>query len=211
MSVAVDLRVLELLCGRLCHDLISPVGAINNGIELLDDDDPAFVKEAMTLIGQSARKAGQRLQFYRFAYGTAGTGAVASAAIDARECALALLDGGKVRCDWEAAVSALPLPWQRLACNLVLLAADALPRGGTVNVRAAAGRAPGLDVSAEGDSVNLTDEQRAALAAAAAPDALSPRTVHAFYTNRLAQQIGAQLTVAVTPGRAVLSAVPPAV
>ncbi len=209
MSVAVDFRVLELLCGRLCHDLISPVGAINNGSELLDEDDPEFVKEAMALIGQSAKKAGQRLQFYRFAYGTAGTGASGAAVIDARECALALLDGGKVRCDWDGAVSALPLPWQRLACNLVMVAAEALPRGGAVSVRASGSSAPGLEVVAEGDSLILNDEQRAALAASAPVDALTPRNVHAFYTNRLAQQIGARLALAdAAPGRAVLTAAP---
>lgn len=207
MGVAIDFRVLELLCGRLCHDLISPVGAINNGIELLDEDDPEFVKEAMTLIGQSAKKAGQRLQFYRFAYGTAGTGASGGTAIDARECVQALLDGGKVRCEWDAAVSALPLPWQRLACNLVMLAADALPRGGTVTVRTAG--PAGLEVVAEGESLNLPDEQRAALDAATPVEGLTSRSVHAFYTNRLAQQIGARLAVAAAaPGRAVLTARP---
>jgi histidine phosphotransferase ChpT len=214
MGVAVDFRVLELLCGRLCHDLISPVGAINNGIELLDEDDPDFVKEAMVLIGQSAKKAGQRLQFYRFAYGTAGTGASGAATIDARECAMALLDGGKVRCEWEAAVSKLALPWQRLACNLVLVAADVLPRGGKVAVKALAGGGPGLEVAAEGDSINLSDEQRAALAAeaSASVEALTTRDVHAFYTNRLAQHIGARISLALpAPGRAVLTAASAAV
>ncbi|HUK60717.1 MAG TPA: histidine phosphotransferase family protein [Stellaceae bacterium] len=209
MGVVVDFRVLELLCGRLCHDLISPVGAVNNGIELLDEDDPEFVKEAMALIGQSAKKAGQRLQFYRFAYGTAGTGASGAATVDARECAMALLEGGKVRCEWDASVSRLPLPWQRLACNLVLVAADALPRGGKIAVTAAAGAPPSLEIVAEGDSVNLSDEQRAALAAtpSVTADTLSARNVHAFYTNRLAEQIGAVLAVAESvPGRAVLTA-----
>src|ERR1700683_3650474 len=120
MSVLVDFRVLELLCGRLCHELVSPVGAINNGVELLDDDDPDFVKEAIGLIGQSARKAGQRLQFYRFAYGTSGAGG-GGAAAGGGERSLGLRDGGKVRCEWEAA--SLPLAWQRLACNMVVLAA----------------------------------------------------------------------------------------
>jgi histidine phosphotransferase ChpT len=206
MGVEVDFRVLELLCGRLCHDLISPVGAINNGLELLDDDDPDFVKEAMELIGLSARKAGQRLQFYRFAYGTAGTGASGGTTLDACECTQALLEGGKVRCEWEAAVSALPLPWQRLACNLVVLAADALPRGGTVGVRATA--ASGVEVAAEGDSLNLGEEQRAAFEGASS-EALTPRTVHAFYTNRLAAQIGARLKLATPqPGQALITATP---
>src|SRR6185312_8882141 len=73
MSLQIDLRILELLCARLCHELVSPVGAINNGVELLGEEDPDFVRDAIALIGQSGRKAGQRLQFYRFAYGTAAT------------------------------------------------------------------------------------------------------------------------------------------
>ena len=129
MSVEVDFRVLELLCGRLCHELISPVGAINNGVELLDEEDPEFVKEAMTLIGQSARKAGQRLQFYRFAYGTAGAASGGSSA-DGRDLSLGLLEGGKVRCEWSQEARGLALPWQRLGCNMLVLALEALPRGG---------------------------------------------------------------------------------
>ncbi len=88
-----------------------------------------------------------------------------------------------MRCDWEAAVSALPLPWQRLACNLVMVAADALPRGGAVAVRALAGAAPGLEVTAEGDSVNLPEEQRAALAAICAR-----RRAHAAQCSRILYQ-----------------------
>ena len=63
MIVMVDLRVLELLNSRLCHELISPVGAINNGIELMEEDDPDFVKDAMKLVANSARTAGNRLTF----------------------------------------------------------------------------------------------------------------------------------------------------
>jgi len=80
MSMLVEMRVVELLNARLCHELVSPVGAINNGVELLGEEDPDFVRDAIQLIGQSARKASQRLQFYRFAYGTnvSGSGAPAS-------------------------------------------------------------------------------------------------------------------------------------
>src|SRR6185437_4808500 len=132
MSGEVDFRVLELLCGRLCHELISPVGAINNGVELLDEDDPDFVKEAMGLIGQSARRAGQRLQFYRFAYGTAGA---SGSALDPRDLVQGLLDGTRLRCAWEGETGALDVPWQRLACNMVVLASEFLPRGGTLFIR----------------------------------------------------------------------------
>lgn len=203
MSVDLDFRVLELLCGRLCHELISPVGAINNGVELLDEEDPEFIKEAMALIGQSARKAGQRLQFYRFAYGTAGGG---STRIDGRELAAALLDGGKVSCAWSPETTNLPPSWQRLACNLLVLAAEALPRGGTVTVRPLDG---GVEVVAEGDTVQVSDELRAALDTALPADALTARTVHAYYTARLAQHMGVRIALARNaPDRGVLTAVP---
>ncbi|MGH7091385.1 MAG: histidine phosphotransferase family protein [Stellaceae bacterium] len=202
MSDDVDFRVLELLCGRLCHELVSPIGAINNGIELLDEDDPDFVKDAMALIAQSARKAGQRLQFYRFAYGTAGGSA---AAVDGRELSAALLEGGKVRSEWAEDAQSLAPPWQRLACNLVIVAADILPRGGAVRV---CGQGGGVEVAAEGDVVTLQPEVKAALAGGIAADALTARTVHAFYTMRLAGAIGAKLEVREAPNRAGLTALP---
>ena len=89
MSTQIDIRILELLSARLCHELISPVGAINNGVELLGEEDPEFVRDAVTLVGQSAKKAAQRLQFYRFAYGTLGGG---SAGLDPRDLLAGLLD-----------------------------------------------------------------------------------------------------------------------
>jgi histidine phosphotransferase ChpT len=188
MSRSIEFRVLELLNARLCHELISPVGAVNNGVELLDDEDPDFVRDAIQLIGQSARKAGQRLQFYRFAYGSsAGAGA------GGKELATALLEGGKVRCDWLPAVASLPVEWQRLACNLVVLAAEVLPRGGTVVVRPPSHGATGVEVVAEGESINLTTELRAALDPGAAVEQLSPRTIHAYFTARLAGTMGASL------------------
>ncbi len=74
MPVTAPLRVVELLAARLCHDLISPVAAIANGAELLGEDDPDFVREAVALVSSSARDANTRLQFFRFAYGFGGGG-----------------------------------------------------------------------------------------------------------------------------------------
>lgn len=199
MSVLVDLRVLELLSSRLCHELISPVGAINNGIELMDEDDPDFVKEATQLIGNSARTAGRRLDFYRFAYGSgrAGTG---------RDVAMGLLEGGKSRCTWDDAVSALPIEWQRVACNMVVLAAEALPRGGNLQVVAVGGK-PGVEVNATGESINLTAELRAVLAGTATLAELTARTVHAYYTGKLAEALNTKLTLTEpSPGHVVFTA-----
>jgi len=188
MNVTVDLRVLELMSSRLCHELISPVGAINNGIELMDEDDPEFVKEATKLIANSARSAGHRLNFYRFAYGSgrAGTG---------REVTLGLLEGAKSRCDWNDAVTALSVEWQRLACNMVVLAAEALPRGGSIEVNSVADK-PGVTVKAQGEAVNLTAELRAVLGGTATVAELTARSVHAYYTAKLAQALGVTLSLA---------------
>jgi histidine phosphotransferase ChpT len=193
MSGMIEFRVLELINARLCHELVSPVGAVNNGVELLDDDDPEFVRDAIQLIGQSARKAGQRLQFYRFAYGTtaSSSGGVASG----RDLAIGLLEGGKVRCDWSAEATTLPADWQRLACNMLVLAAETLPRGGAVLVRPLSAGASGLEVAAEGEGVNVGPELRAALDADAPVDQLTSRTVHAYFTARLARQLGAAIAL----------------
>ena len=188
MGVSVDLRVMELLSSRLCHELISPVGAINNGIELMGEDDPDFVKQATELIGSSAKTAGRRLDFYRFAYGSgrAGTG---------RDVALGLLEGAKARCVWQEATNGLPLEWQRVACNMVVLAQEVLPRGGSIEVAPAAGK-PGVTVKAAGESINLTPELRAVLSGTTQIGDLTARTVHAYYTGKLAEALGAQLTLA---------------
>jgi histidine phosphotransferase ChpT len=187
MAVTVGMRVMELINARLCHELISPVGAINNGIELMaeEDADADFQRDAMKLVATSAKTAGHRLNFYRFAYGS-GRGSTG------KDAGLGLLEGGKVKADWTDAASALPLEWQRLACNMVVLAAEALPRGGSLQV------VPGPDgkgivVNAGGDSVNLTAELRAALADGADVDALTARTVHGFYTARVAETLGARI------------------
>ena len=205
----VEFRVLELLNARLCHELVSPIGAINNGVELLDDDDPEFVRDAIRLIGQSARKAGQRLQFYRFAYGTS-TSTSGSAIGSGRELATGLLEGSKVRCDWSAEAATLPVDWQRLACNMLVLAVEALPRGGTVLVRPLREGASGIEVTAEGESVNLSPEMRAALDRSATIEELSSRTVHAYFTAQLAAQLGAALALAeAEPARALFRATAP--
>jgi len=201
MAVRVELRVMELLNARLCHELISPVGAINNGVELVaeEDADADFQRDAMKLIASSAKTAGHRLNFYRFAYGS-GRGSTG------KDAAAGLLEGGKVKLDWNDSASALPLEWQRLAGNMVVIAAEMLPRGGTVQIAAGEG-GQGIVVNVGGDSVNLTAELGAALADNADIDALTARTVHGYYTARVAESLGARLELAEpAPGKALLKA-----
>jgi len=181
----IELRVLELLCARFCHEMVSPVGAIGNGVELLDEDDPEFVREAIKLIGQSARTASRRLQFYRFAYGTAPT----ASNVTPRELLLWFLEGGKVAADWETAVSSLSPEWQRLACNLAVIAAEALPRGGRIAVRSIA--PAGVEVEASGEMVLVNRDAVAALAGTVTATELTSRTIHGHVTAKFAEQMGA--------------------
>lgn len=181
----IELRVLELLCARFCHELVSPVGAVTNGVELLGEEDPAFVREAIGLIGQSAQSASRRLQFYRFAYGTAPT----ASNLRPRDLLSALLDGGKVAGEWEEDVSELSPEWQRIACNLAVLAAEALPRGGRIRIRTEAPE--GVAVEAAGDTVLLNPEVMAALKGDVLPEELTSRSIHGYVTVKFAERLGA--------------------
>ena len=172
-----DLRIAELLAARLCHELVSPVGAINNGVELLEDD-PDFAADAAGLIGQSAVQATRRLQFYRIAYGS-----TASIALDlGRKVAFDLFADGKIACDWPETVA----PEVKLACNLLLVAAEALPRGGRLTL---AGADP-LEIRAEGEGARLPAHLPDALTGVLGADMVDARSVQAAFTGALVLRAG---------------------
>lgn len=199
----IELRVLELLCARFCHEMVSPVGAIGNGVELLDEDDPEFVREAIALIGQSARTASRRLQFYRFAYGTAPT----ASGVTPRDLLMGFLEGGKVAAEWEPALSSLSSEWQRLACNLAVIAVETLPRGGRIALRPAAAPGPGLEIDASGESVLVNRDVVAALGGGVSAAELSSRTIHGHITAKFAEELGAVAALAESgPSRALFVA-----
>jgi len=195
MNHPVDLRVLELLAARLCHELIGPVAAIGNGAELLADEEPDFVKDAVALVGESARKANRRLQFYRFTYGFTG-GELAGLPPD--RLASALFDESAITCDYREGVRGLSVEWQKLACNMAAIGGEALPRGGSLVVDVEGG-APRLEGKGEGNGPG--EPIRAALALAMPLDELSSRTAGAYFTGLLAARLGRRIVVDAEPGR----------
>jgi histidine phosphotransferase ChpT len=205
-----DLRVLELLTARLCHELSGPIAAINNGVELLADEpvlangrvDPDFVQDAMALVGDSASRAASRLQFYRFAYGFSHAGLMVGAAPD--ELATCFFEGTRIACDYGDSIRVMPLDWQKLACNLLLIGAEALSRGGSLVL--AAGPA-GINVEAIGELAALSPETSAALALATPIAALTSRSVQAYFTGLLAETLGRRLVRTEELRRIQLSAV----
>ncbi|HYM74304.1 MAG TPA: histidine phosphotransferase family protein [Stellaceae bacterium] len=196
MPSSIDLRILELLAARLCHDLAGPVAAIGNGAELLGDDDPDFARDAAALIGESARTAAKRLQMFRYVYGWS-PGAMAGP--PPRLLAAEYFAGTRIECDYPEAVGELASEWQRLACNLLIIAAEALPRGGQVALAATAGGI-GLELQVKGEGAGLSPQNLGALTGTTAFDALTSREVGAYFAGMLAAGLGQRLRVTAESG-----------
>lgn len=202
MTEKIELRVLELLASRLCHDLISPVSAVGNGLELLEESAGGLDDDALALCMDSQKRAAALLQSFRMAF---GAGQVSEQLDDAKRLATDILQKSKVRLDWSAdgAPAQPPQGAARLLLNMVMLASECLPRGGFVRVRFAPGA---IEVTAEGQDPKAIDELAAALQPDCPAVALSPRTVQAFFAARLAERIGGRLAVTASPGTVTLRA-----
>jgi len=124
------------LCSRVCHDVISPVGAIANGIELLDEGtDPETSEIAMDLIRSSAKNASARLQFARIAFGASGSASAHIDTGDAEAVARGFFDNEKkTDLDWVGERAIVPKNKVKLVLNLLLVSVEAIPRGGTIKV-----------------------------------------------------------------------------
>jgi histidine phosphotransferase ChpT len=185
---ALDLA--SLLCSRLCHDLMSPVGALNNGIELLaDETDPDMREKCLELLGDSARATANKLKFFRLAFGSGGG---FGDEIDTREAQAALegLFGGERRIEvgWVVGDEKLPKGAIRLLLNLALLAGDALVRGGRLDVGAErTEREIELAVRAEGPRILLDPALRETLATGGR-GAIEPRAAGAWLAHSLAAE-----------------------
>ena len=203
----IEMRILELLTTRLCHELSGPVAAINNGIELLDEDleagtppGPGFVRDAVALVSDSAHRARNRLQFYRFAYGFSRLGARTGP--PPHELATALFAARSIAFDYADSARTMSPHWQKLACNLLPVGADTLPRGGRLAVSANP-----LTIEAAGEAAALTAEAHAALMLAPPVTELTARTVQPYFTGLLAKTLGCRLIATAEPGRVRLTAI----
>lgn len=188
----------SLLCSRLCHDLLSPVGALNNGLELLaDETDPEMRARCLELLNESARASANKLKFFRLAFGAAGG---FGDAVDARE-AKAAIEGlfgsdGRIEINWMVEEATLSKTAIKVLLNIVLIAGDALVRGGRLDIGAeVAGRVTEIAVRAEGPRLVLDPELRTALTGETGDDALTPRAAAAWLVNRLAMDSGGMAMV----------------
>lgn len=192
-----DVDFASLLCSRLCHDLVGPVGSIYNGVELLaDEDDPDMRAKCLDLLADSARQTANKLKFFRLAFGAAGG---FGAQIDTREARTALeglFSDKRITLEWLVAAPSLPKNAMKVLLNLAMTAGDALLRGGRLNV-AAEERFGTIElaVRAEGDRVLLDPDLKAALEGRTAFGDLNPRAAAAFLVHKLVTEAGASLMV----------------
>ena len=147
-----DLDLAALVSSRICHDVINPVAAISNGLEMLaEEPDQAMRDAAMDLIRKSAAQASAKLQFARLAFGAAGSAGAEIDLRDAEKVAREFVPGsGKHQVAWQGPAVTLPKNKVKLLLNLVALGVVALPRGGAINVRSPARRPPSASRQRQG-------------------------------------------------------------
>src|SRR5690242_15318831 len=186
-----SLELAALLCSRVCHDLISSVGAIVNGLEVLDDSKSSDDREfALNLIRKSARTASAKLQFCRLAFGAAGSAGAQIDTGDAETMARGFLEDDKTRLTWNLPRALQPKNRVKLLLNMLILAQQAIPRGGTLTVEASGeGDKAGIKVRAGGLNARVP-QNLADLLAGNHPGAIDAHAVQPHYTRLLAQACG---------------------
>lgn len=188
-------ELVSLLCSRLCHDLVSPVGAVTNGLEVLADETDQEMRDmAMRLITQSADRAANRLQFARLAYGSSGGPGGMIDMGEAQKVTFAVLEDHKVALEWQCHSGPVTRMSAKLLVNAAFLAAEALPRGGKVKASLSIeGGTKNLDIAASGPMMRPIDGMLEILSGDTNLSGLAPRAAQAYYTGLIARLMGAEL------------------
>jgi len=210
MTSATDLAA--LLCSRLCHDMLSPVGALSNGLELLaDEKDPEMRKRCFELLEQSARISADKLKFFRLAYGAAGGFGDEVPSDEPRELVHGLIAANeRVEFEWAVADATLPKPAVKVLLNLASIAIDALVRGGTLAIGAERREgATEIAVRAAGPRVAFDGNIGKALDGSLATRELSGKTAPAHMIRLLTEELGGGLQYALSAEALVMGAVLP--
>lgn len=210
MTSSTDLAA--LLCSRLCHDMLSPVGALSNGLELLaDEKDPEMRKRCFELLEQSAKVSTDKLKFFRLAYGAAGGFGDEVPADEPRDLVAGLIAANeRVEFEWAVADATLPKPAVKVLLNLAAIAIDALVRGGTLAVGAERrDGATEIAVRAAGPRVAFDGNIGKALDGSLAARELTGRTAPAHMIRLLADELGGAVQYALSAEALVMGAVLP--
>ena len=207
-----SLELASLLCSRLCHDMLSPVGALSNGLELLaDEKDPEMRQRCFELLEQSARISTDKLKFFRLAFGAAGGFGEMVAVDEARSVVDALLSNNeRITVNWALSASELPKAAIKVLLNLAQIGMDALVRGGTLDIGAELREgASEIVVRASGPKIAFDENIGKALDGTMAPNDLSSRTAAAHMLHKLASEAGGGIQFAKSGDALVMGAVLP--
>jgi histidine phosphotransferase ChpT len=207
---AMDLAA--LLCSRVCHDVISPVGAIVNGLEVLEEEKDGEMREfALDLIKKSARTASARLQFCRLAFGAAGSAGAMIDTGDAENVARGLFADDKTKLVWNGTRQLLAKNKVKLVLNLCLIAAACIPRGGVIEVAITGdGDTTTIVVEAKGTNARLAHGVTGLLAGEPEQGVVDAHGIQAYYAGLVARTASMNLQVSVQPDWVMLEARPAA-
>ncbi|MCK0196550.1 histidine phosphotransferase family protein [Ancylobacter sp. 6x-1] len=201
---AIDLDKLDLaalLCSRVCHDVISPVGAIVNGLEVLEDENDASMKAfALDLIAKSARQASARLQFARLAFGAAGSAGAQIDTGDAEQVARGFIQDDRTTLEWHVPRAYLPKNRVKLLLNLLMVAGATIPRGGTIAADAEGeGETARFIITTRGSHARIPNHMETLLSGGAPEGgSIDAHGVQPHYTGLLAREVGMGITLAMT-------------
>ncbi|MEE7477685.1 histidine phosphotransferase ChpT [Methylobacterium hispanicum] len=211
----VNLEALDLsalLCSRVCHDVISPVGAIVNGLEVLEDDQDESMREfALDLIRKSARQASARLQFARIAFGAAGSAGASIDLADAEKVSRGMFADDKTQLSWSAPQALFPKNKVKLLLNLVMIATGAIPRGGHIDVAVTGeGDAPLIVLKAKGPHARIPPHVEGLMAGTSETGTVDAHGILAFYAGLVARAAGMGVTFAIEGDTVTIRAEPAA-
>lgn len=207
-----SLDLASLLASRLCHDMLSPVGALTNGLELLaGEKDPEMRRRCFELLEQSARISADKLKFFRLAFGAAGGFGEMVSVAEARAVVDALVsNSGRITVNWALASDSLPKPGVKMLLNLALVGIEALVRGGTLDIGAELrDGASEIVVRAAGPKIAFDADFGRALDGTLPEGELSSRTVPAAMIRMLADSLGGGVQYARADDALVMGAVLP--
>jgi histidine phosphotransferase ChpT len=198
--MAVTLEALDLaalLCSRVCHDLISPAGAIVNGLEVLEEsNDEETTSFALNLIKKSARTASARLQFCRIAFGAAGSLNAQVDTGDAEQVARGFIEDDKVKLVWNLPRTLLPKNRVKLLLNMLIVGGQAIPRGGTLTLDPiGSGESVSFRITAAGLNARIPHTVPALLAGGSDGETIDAHAIQPYYTGLLARACGLTATI----------------
>lgn len=189
-----ELDFSALLVSRVCHDLVGPLGAVVNGLEVLEEErDAALRADALNLVASSAEQALARLQFMRLAFGAAGSAGSELTLSEVQRLTAGVFDGGRMKLNWQASAQSWPKDWAKLVMNAVLIAADCLPRGGALDVDVSAGPGYGFSIVASGAGARVAAETARVMAGGGLDNSYEARAVQPALAVKLAQSLGVRL------------------